>query len=346
MKPPLLITEQGRPIIIVVIPFLFVSPVLTIWVPYHDIYIYLSVLYTFIVLLSLGVRYTGSRWTTWYLKIEKLSDQTLREWYIKTYEEGNAQALAGLTDPAALKLARDAILREVTKVRNSFWKNSKDPLVLSLANSYDPTIFLLEWYSGYSGTPLPIPYSSTWNMQTKVALQTLNQLQTGIRLHNAFIHWRQAGDEVGCSLLYFIVALLDKWNALLAGGQLLGLSAMNTRYRMPVGFALAYYLIGAVLLDFNAAKLHTMTAKGQNILIGDISSIPYAVHREVRARRYLYWTMLGRYLLFHVWSLAVASSLLWVFDSTEESTILFISYIGAYTGLLWYQVCVIPLLES
>jgi hypothetical protein len=113
---------------------------------------------------------------------------------------------------------------------------------------------------------------------------------------------------------------------------------MNTKYRMPVGFALAYYLIGAVLLDFNAAKLHTMTAKGQNMLIGNVSSIPEAIKREVKARRSLYWTMLGRYLLLHVWSLAVASTLLWVFDSTLESTILFISYIVAYTGLLWYQV--------
>jgi hypothetical protein len=101
-----------------------------------------------------------------------------------------------------------------------------------------------------------------------------------------------------------------------------------------VGFALAYYLIGAVLLDFNAAKLHTMTARGQNMLIGDAKYIPDAVRREVLARRHLYWTMLGRYLLFHVWSLAVASSLLWVFDSTEESTVLFIAYIVAYTGTL------------
>jgi hypothetical protein len=111
---------------------------------------------------------------------------------------------------------------------------------------------------------------------------------------------------------------------------------------MPVGFALAYYLIGAVLLDFNATKLHTMTARGQNMLIGSVSSISEAVNREVRARKYLYWTMLFRYLLLHVWSLALASSLLWVFDSTKESTILFLSYVGAYTGILWFQVCRIP----
>lgn len=179
-----------------VVPFLFISPVVTIWVADKDIYIYLSVLYTFLFLLVLGVRYTGSRWTTWYLDIEKLTDKGLREWYIETNEDGNEKAVLGMTDPAVLKLARAAMIREVTETRRRFGRKSKDTLVLALAKSYDATIFLLEWYSSYSGTPLPLPYSSTWNMQMKVALQTLTQLQTGIRLHNAFIHWRQAGDEV------------------------------------------------------------------------------------------------------------------------------------------------------
>lgn len=329
--------QSGRPVIIMVVPFLFISPIICMWIPNHDIYIYLAVIYTFIVLLIIGVRRTGSRWTTWYLGIERIGDPDLRKWYVETYANGEEKELAGMTEPGVLKLARDAMIKDVTAARRRFKKKTEDTVVLRLAKSYDATVFLLEWYSGYSGTPLPMPYSSTWNMQTKVALQTLKQLQTGIRLHNAFIHWRQAGDEVGCSLLYFIVALLDKWNSLLSGGKLLGLAAENLEYRMPVGFALAYYLIGAVLLDLNAAKLHTMTVLGQNMLIGDISSIPEAIKREVYARRYLYWTMLGRYLLFHAWSLACSATLLWVFDSTRDSTILFISYVGAYTGLLWYQ---------
>jgi hypothetical protein len=179
-----------------VVPFLFISPIITIWIPGHDIFIYLSVIYTFLFLLVLGVRYTGSRWTTWYLTIEKIGDPALRDWYVKTYERGDERALAGLTEPAALKLAREAMMRDVKAARSRFGRKTTDPVVLSMAKSYDATVFLLEWYSSYSGTPLPIPFSSTWNMQTKVALQTLKQLQTGIRLHNAFIHWRQAGDEV------------------------------------------------------------------------------------------------------------------------------------------------------
>ncbi|KAI9650098.1 hypothetical protein NHQ30_000111 [Ciborinia camelliae] len=329
--------QSGRPVILMIIPFLFISPITTIFVPGYDIYIYLSVLYVFIFMLALGTRHTASKWTTWHQKIENISDKALKEWFIKTHKGGDDHAFEGMTDPAALKISRTAMIEEIAKVRSGFRHKSQDSTVKSLADSYDATIFLLQWYSGYSGTPLPMPYSSTWNMQIKVALDTLKQMQTGLRLHNAFIHWRQAGDEVGCSLLYFIVALLDKWNSLLAGGRLLGLSAQNTKYRMPVGFALAYYLIGAVLLDINAAKLHTMTAQSQNMLIGDVSSIPDAVNAGIKARKHLYWRMLGRYSLFHVWSLAAASTLLWVFDSTEASTLLFVAYVGAYTGLLFYQ---------
>lgn len=52
--------------------------------------------------------------------------------------------------------------------------------------------------------PKPIPFSSTWNVQSKVALKTIKQLQKGIRFHNGFFHWRQAGDEVGTQLRHHI----------------------------------------------------------------------------------------------------------------------------------------------
>ncbi|TQS36907.1 hypothetical protein Golomagni_02634 [Golovinomyces magnicellulatus] len=328
---------SGRPIILVLVLFLLISPIISIWISDHDISIYLTVFYTFIILLLLSIRYLGSRWTTWFLGIEYIEDQSLKRWYIERYHNGSETSLSNIKESGIMNLARDAMIRDVGAAKKNFWKKINDPIVKSLVKSYDASVFLLEWYSTYSETPLPIPYSSTWNIQIKVALQKLIQLQTGIKLHNAFIHWRQAGDEVGCNILYFLIALLDKWNAILAGRHVLGLSSANSQHKIPVGFSLAYYLIGAVFLDFNATKLHVMTTQSQNMLIGDLKSLPKAVKREVKARRILYWKILGRYSLFHVWSLVISSSLLWIFQSTEESTILFMTYVGAYTGLLWYQ---------
>lgn len=88
-----------------------------------------------------------------------------------------------------------------------------------------------------------------------------------------------------------------------------------------------------MVLEFNAAKLHKKTTQGQNVLIGDLSSLPEALKGESQAKRLLYWKMLGRYCLFHVWSLAVSFSLIWIYQSTEDSTIIFLAYVGAYTGM-------------
>lgn len=113
---------------------------------------------------------------------------------------------------------------------------------------------LVDWYCRYTRTNMPYAYSSTWDLalrsQCKVAINTLQDMQKGVKLHNAFIQWRYAGDEVWCGVLYFIIALLDKWPALISGGIIVSLSTTNDiTYRMTVGFVLAYYLIGAVVLD-------------------------------------------------------------------------------------------------
>lgn len=126
------------------IPILFASPVATIFVQDHDIDIYLTVLYVFVSLLFVGLRRVGSRWTTWYQKIDLLKDSELREWYL-SHSKISAKELESLTDPAVLKLAHQALYGEVlAETRKSFFiKKSGDLLVLKLAKSFEATEFLM-----------------------------------------------------------------------------------------------------------------------------------------------------------------------------------------------------------
>ena len=138
-------------------------------------------------------------------------------------------------------------------------------------------------------------------------------------------------------MLYFVIALLDKWIALINGGQLAGLTSGKVDLIKPVGFGLAYYLIGAVLLDFNAHKLHQLEAKNEEEILSSDESIAHAVKAKAQKRRLLYWRTLWRYLMFHVWGLALTSTLLWLFTSEvtkKDGTLVFVSYVAAYTGLL------------
>jgi len=58
---------------------------------------------------------------------------------------------------------------------------------------------------------MPLPYSPTWNLTLKAGLENITNMQKGLKLHNAFLHWRHTGSDVWSGILYFVVALLDKW---------------------------------------------------------------------------------------------------------------------------------------
>ncbi|KAK1140555.1 hypothetical protein N8T08_010301 [Aspergillus melleus] len=330
---------SGRTVIFACIPILFISPIVTTFTG-HDSAIYLAVIYVFIGFLLFGLRTIASKWVTWYQHIRRTDDTEIRKWYVATHGDGNEKVFGNLSDPAVLKLSREALFKDVMaeKERWFFTKATPDTLVLELARDWDSTNFLLDWYCRYADVPRPIPFSSGWNIQTKVALDTLRSSQKGIRSHNAFIHWRQSSREIGCGILYFVLALLDKWAELLSGGHLVGLSAALTdAYRMSVGFGLAYYLIGAVLIDTKAQELHDLIGKHSAVAVETAKDIRPSQKRDIKFKRKVYWKTFGKYLMWHVWSLALATALIWSFQSSVEAMIMFFAYVLAYTGLLWYQ---------
>ena len=131
---------------------------------------------------------------------------------------------------------------------------------------------------------------------------------------------------------------MDKWIELVSGGKLLGLSAaLNDEFRFAVGFGLAYYLIGAVLVDTKASHLHALVNKVMPTGIKTAKEIRAHQKREVRQKRRLYWTTLGKFLGWHCWALALTTALIWTFQNSLDAMIMFGAYVIAYTGLLWYQ---------
>ncbi|KAJ5639698.1 Glycosyl transferase family 1 [Penicillium longicatenatum] len=330
---------SGRKAIILCIPILFISPIVTTFVG-NDSAIYIAVLYFCIGVLLLCLRSTTSKWVTWYQSIRRIDDNEVRKWYIVNHGNNDEKVFANMSDPGALKLARETLLENVMLERSrSFLSSSTtDQLVKELVRDWESTNFLLDWYCRYADIPKPIPFSSSWNIQTKVALETLRSSQKGLRLHSAFIHWRQSSNDIGCGILYFVVALLDKWTQLLCRGHLLGLSgALTDVNRKAAGFALAYYLIGAILIDTKAQEIHETIGGQRPTAIKTDDDIHASQKRVVRFRRKIYGRTLLRFLLWHVWSLAISTALLWTFEVTVEGMGIFFTYVLSYTGLIWYQ---------
>jgi hypothetical protein len=86
---------NGRRIIIMVVPTLTISPLLTTFIWNHkdrnkkayDIYIYPCVLYVFVSLLILGTRHVATQWVTWYHDIKTLHDSDVKDWCIQRYKQ-------------------------------------------------------------------------------------------------------------------------------------------------------------------------------------------------------------------------------------------------------------------
>jgi hypothetical protein len=320
------------------IPILFVSPVLTIWVQ-HDIIIYPCVLAVFLTSLLLGARRVIAKWNNWYLHIPCITDGQVVDWYQKTYLASAATDDAD-KELASTALARETLLACVLKERKRwFWtRSTADPFVKRLAEEYSATTFLLVWYCKFSRTRLPLAYSPTWNLQLKAAVDTMGDMQKGLKLHNAFLHWRHTGKDVLGGILYFIIALMDKWTALFTGEGLVGLSSASSEtYRLAVGFGLCYYLIGAVILDGVSQPLWTLAHQRTPQPIPSLEFLREATRNDARARRALYWRNLLKFSFLHIWAIAVTCALVWSFEGSRSATIMYLAYIGAYTGLLWYQ---------
>lgn len=323
------------------IPILFISPILSLWVQ-HDIIVYPCVLTFFLISLLTGARKLLSLWSTWYLKIPYVTDAEVVNWYMKTQDSRKPTALfegdmkdIGMT-PYPRRELHNSVLREVNR---HFWtRKTTDPLVAKLAEGYASTVFLMQWYCRHKRTAMPLPYSATWNLTLKAGLENMTNTQKGLKLHSAFLHWRHTGADIWSGLLYFVVALLDKWAALVSGGALVGLSAASsTEFRLPVGFGLCYYLIGAVSLDSVSQPLWTAANQKTNQPITSLKFLRQATINDAGSRRALYWKNLMKFFFLHVWGMAVTAALMWTFEESRNATIMYLAYVGAYSGLLWYQ---------
>ena len=253
------------------IPILFVGPIVTLWVG-HDSVIYLCLLGLFVASLLLGARRVISQWNTWYLNIPRVTDSDVVNWYVQT----TASSGSNMKDISSSSAPRKALFEAVRKeCSRSFWsKPTNDNFVHKMADGYSATMFLLIWYCRYSRTKIPLPYSPTWNLQLKAAVDTMSDMQKGLTMHSAFLHWRHTGADVWCGILYFVIALMDKWTALLTGEALVGLStASSSEYRLSVGFGLGYYLAGALILDAVSQPLWTSVTKKNSESISSMESL-------------------------------------------------------------------------
>lgn len=319
---------------------LTISPLLTSFVTGHDIEIYLVFIYLFVASLVYETRKVISRWTTWLEGIAAISDQDMMDWHERLMSEDEKEYIKNQTAPAVLQAARLELTRQIyAELEKWFYqKKTEDKKVADLAACYERTNFLLTWYCRYVQTPKALPYTTTWNLQTKVAVNTLRGMDKGLRLHSGLSHWRRMRKEIGSALLYFVIALLDRWTELLSGGRLVGFAVLgDTDVRIGICLGLIFYLMGAFFLDIKVQPLYELLSETNKGALDSADDLNKIVTGARKGRRAVYMQNLFQLSFLLSFALIISTGLLLGYTDSETALFLYLAYSCSYSGLLVFQ---------
>jgi hypothetical protein len=178
------------------VPILFISPILTIFVPHWDLPIYLSVVYVFTFAILTAFRRLCHEWTNWHVRIPRVTEKDMFQWFRKRFPNQ-----LDTDDATLVTAARVALKAEVCKIEDQkrFWNLSNrssqvDEFAGRIAHNLRLIEFLLATHSG--GSEVPELFSSTWFVQCELALNNKSQLMRGLKEHSAFIHYRYSRYDV------------------------------------------------------------------------------------------------------------------------------------------------------
>jgi hypothetical protein len=260
------------------IPFLLVSPILSIFVHDHDILIYLVVLYTFLLLLLYQYRNLCHEWSNWPSNIPNFKEEDISAWYSKVLPYG---ADREQSDKGTDEIDKSALLAFRTAVeahRVGLFRSHTNDLVAKVAKALPLISWLLEKDNETIGKkdsdakPVEL-FTKFWFAQLDQALTKQKDLARGLKEHSIFVLFRHGKYDVrtpsaNSFMLYegnmvdanvvqfaqpiglFFIALMDHWvNVAMSARQAPPGKYEHKGSRYGMGLCVLYFLLSAIAVD-------------------------------------------------------------------------------------------------
>ncbi|RDW73621.1 hypothetical protein BP5796_07063 [Coleophoma crateriformis] len=330
--------KSGRTVLGQCLLITLLSPLITSFVNGHDVWIYLLILYVFLGVLIYNYALLCREWGTWPEKIYQTKEQEILDWHEKkeAFITNDPEKKHPHTGDVKLRIKRASEALMIAIKKYSPRSKNKDPYVAKLAAGHEYVVWLLKKES--NGQPLPVPYSGTWIVQTKLAVANQQQIGRGLKEHSPFLLFHVAKYDLAQNVGLFLVALLDRWIAITMSGNGHGINMYyNHRARYGVAFGLLYFLLCAVSLDVVLQRYWGQTGRQSSERLGnilDFASTEAAESRQekrrwFRALRELFWVMVG---IFGMTTLGI-----WLFVSDHKQIILYLAYVVGYSSVIIFQ---------
>jgi hypothetical protein len=338
---------SGRLVLGKCLSITLISPILTSFVNGHDVLIYLLVLLLFLVVLIWQFARLCDAWISWPEKVTLLKESEILAWYERTF--GSEDIVIPISEkpttrkqPAKSQVAlasstlMKCIENKLSKVPTSKLKDD-DAFVNRLAEGHKYVVWLLEKES--NGEPLPAPYSSTWLVQTKLALTNQQQLIRGLKEHSPFLLFRNAKYDIGQNVGLFLVALLDRWVAISmsANGHSINLYD-DSRARYGIAFGLLYFLTSAIALDIVLQRYWGKTGRQSTVRLGSILDFDETESSESSVGRRRWLGAIAELVTVLFCLFGLMTLFVWIFVNDSSQVIMYFLYILGYTGVIIFQV--------
>ncbi|KAI9744746.1 MAG: hypothetical protein M1818_001671 [Claussenomyces sp. TS43310] len=333
--------KSGRLVLARCLCITLISPVLTSLINNHDILIYLLVLYAFLAALLIGYTKLCHEWSSWTEKVPLIKEKEIIDWYEKIAEnetgEMEKSSLVNDKEIDANKASQSLADRLATELHSGSRKNSEaDKFYEKLVKGHPYVVWLLEKES--NGQPLPPPYTSTWLVQTKLALTNQQQIDRGLKEHSPFLLFRTAKYDLAQNVGLFLVALLDRWVAvsMSANGFVVNVY-YNVRARYGIAFGLLYFLLCAVSLDIVLQRYWGKTGRRSSEKLGNIFDFEATEASETSVEKKRWLTAISELVWVMAFIFGFMTILVWLFVNDPSQIILYFAYIAGYSGVVIFQ---------
>jgi hypothetical protein len=201
---------SGRAVLWRTIPFLFISPILTTFIPGYDVGIYLAILYTFLILLLVQYRNLTKQWASWRAKVPIMTAEEVSGWYANRLAQESNSEKPALSGDALDRAARKAFQTAVDVCMTRTWfqrkRGAADECVEKAAKGLPFSLWLLEKENPSPATKAKSGsdktsdlFSPVWFSKIEQGLKTQQQLTQGLKEHSIFILFRHGKYDVSAN---------------------------------------------------------------------------------------------------------------------------------------------------
>ncbi|KAK3395088.1 hypothetical protein B0H63DRAFT_533600 [Podospora didyma] len=342
--------RSGRTVLWRTIPVLFLSPIISTFINGHDLKIYLSVGYGFLITILAQYRYLCHEWINWTDNIPKFNDKDIVEWYSlrldrqQLSDDSTAESITGVSkeSPEVFKRLALQAFRQSVDSRQKGLFNLRgrilvpDPLVRRIESGLPYIDWLFKKEAEGSG-PTEL-FSVSWFAQLSQALKKQEQMAQGLKEHSILMLFRYARFDIGQNIGLFIICLMDRWVNITMAATFPSPSVFSHfTSRYAICLSILYFCGSVMTLDNTLRNYWTVSYELSDEKLSSCEEALLVAEKWERNRRRQYvsaFLKLGRHLMFIAGS---ATIFVWVLVDSALMQQLYYAYILGYSAVIIFQ---------